>query len=589
MLLLLLLSLPAAANMGAVSAVDVRSGAVYLEQEHPSVALAAEVLWMRMDEAWDATVATWGVAYDVENRSSDAVDQEVVFPVEAWIGHGSQQGGPDQVEEAVADAILDALVPGAAEAFARLSEASGLVLAGGRDRAGEIAGLVRAKEGVLRRAIGPDRLRAGGVFDLQVQLDGTPISVEDAVLEVRLAPPAQGSAETADDPPLAERVYAALWKETGLPVVPVSPEALASVLHPQVWTTVLLRFRLHLPPGHSRLILRYRSPVPYTGTRDFRAWSVSYLLGPGRTWAGPIDRLELRVDRNALRGRVPPAIPFRGEASLDDDALVWTTTRYEPGPADRLVVGGVGFSPFDFVGHPVLEPVIIEPAPIDTAQEEEAEAVASTYLVWSRPQASGLPVGSPTATTSLSGPAWLPFAMDGLLLRDAGFGPENALDGGLATSWCAPVSAARPARLTFHLPRPVADLTLHVGWRAPWFLRDCGNPGKGGRITAGPQAGRCIVLDTGPENTRRPDLVRVLPGEGPTREVEMRGDALTLPGPFPVGDLGIELVSRATEPGIACLAEIGTSTTGDPVLEALEAALAPWMTPPPPAIRAGAP
>lgn len=574
-ILKLLASLPVFANTGAISALDARGGVVWVEPEQRDVAIATELLWLRVDQIGTVPVATWGVAYEFDNHASRTVDQPVAFPVEGTLGHGFVYGNPCVTETRMLAALEQVMSrdPGLARVVEAMKvEDPSERYYGGWDAIEPLTSAIRSSGDLLRLELRPEDLAAAGLLAFDVRQGDAAIPVESAVLELR--PNTHQALRRSHESPLGMAMYRRHWEDEDLRPLQFTAEELEENLHPLLRSNALVRFTLHLPPGRSRLIVRYSAPVPFGGDDDLRAWTTSYFLGSGRTWAGPIGALQLRVDRGALRGGMPPALPFPGAPALDGDALVWTTTGYEPAPKDRVVVGGASFDPFDVRPLPANRAAV--------AKEDawhEPDEIKLMRALWRTPNLAGLPAGAPQASSTARGSAWLPIDLDGTRVFDVGFGPDNAIDGGLATAWCAMASATEPATLRFDPGRLVSELSLHLGWRTPWTVGDCTEDGVSLQIYSASDKGapRCAAPATAAASGTRPARVQVSVAGADARTFEVSGEDLDVPGPFSPGPIQLELYGATASPTRTCLADVTVKTSEDPVFAPLREELERWM------------
>lgn len=531
---LLLLAAPALANVGRFSRLGVEGGAVLGTGEIPEVRIAEELLWLRPAPTSDRrlTGVQWAVAYHVEATEPRRID--VAFPLELTLFHvDTYPGAKDAEALTFALSRLEANDPSWAPLAARARE----LMAKDDGYAFYSFAFTDLAVEVAQRAPGRFTVPAGelsglGVEQLSILHQSRPVVLGDALVEMRAA--------------------------TEKPSKDAHMPAMSPVLH----LTVHLPFSLSFVRGPSQLTLRWRSPVGSQGAWSFDHWHTSYWLGPGRSWAGPIGRFFLVMDRMLLRGADAPELPMPTRTWALPDAVVWEAESVEPAPDDHLHFGGTATWGMDGAGQP-----------------PDYFGRADWSQPWTRGQAPGLSIGEPSATSTVTSPNRIPEVGDGIFATELGFGAANLTDGGMVAGWCG---RAEGVSVRWTLEAPTKGLRVHGGNRNPWFLGDCAEDEEPVSFLEDPDAPRrCFHRRAEPLSTSwgRPLSATLLDASGAALATLSFGEdglgesALALPaGTYTLRIDAATPGARGLQ-GTVCVAEIEAIPQTTPEFDALYAVL----------------
>jgi hypothetical protein len=531
----------ALANVGSFSAIGVEGGAVLAKEEVPGVGIAAEVVDLRAAPSRGQNDrVNWNVTYRFVADAPRVVD--VAFPVELQIADNFEQPGDDI---AIVAWLLTRLAnePDGASWQALASAAERLIVEARDNAMGPELVLpfeqALAAHAPLRLTVSPSDLEHLGVEGFAVHQGESPVTLGTVLVEARAE--TRPRREFGFEPDLLAH-----------PSRSVHAADFGSVLG----LTLTVPFELTFPKGESELYVGWVSPVLEEGAFGLENWSARYLLGPGRTWSGPVGRIFVAVDRDLLRGRTAPELPFPASPWSDGNRLVWEVADYEPAEDDRVEVGGWAVFPTGLAHNP------------SKSLEDSLD------LTWETGHAPSLPVGEATASTVKTGQNYAPLQADGTRATDLGFGPENLLDGSEHSGWCGDATGAW---VEFTLPRAATGLDVAGGNRNPWFLEPCtGEEGEvDDGVTGDPRL--CVQLFRGSfsPSDGRPATATLTDAGGRSfgRLLFGRDARATLSAPLPPGRyrLTIDAVAKGppTPPAEVCIAEITPKTVVDPVFRSL--------------------
>jgi len=512
------------------------------------------------------STAQWDVAYDLAEEGGKDATLDVAFPVEVLT---AGTWGCDSAADTEMDSIW-ALAPVLADEprFADLAREIAAVEEPhpcDDELAGRWEDALLAAPLDIRRSVAPGSLTSFGIERFAVQQDGRLVDLSSVEVHVTHV----GSADLLG--PVDRNVGAHGWGPgAGTPTprgwifsqtTPQEPADARRLL-----ITLKVKFRLQFrAESTTRVLVHYWAETPaYTGFKG-GIFATSYLLGPGRTWKGPIGDLTLLVHRCALRGLIPPVLPFAAVPFRAGEYVGWRVRDYEPALGDRVLLGGHAF---DAAGE-------------DAGGESDCWAIGSSVddaeLGWGFPGSQPtVAVAAPSSTSVRLGKNLFPAGGDGVALYDLGFGPGNAFDGDPRTAWCS----AGAARLLFTLPEPVEGTTVLLGDHKGYSFGPC-PPGTSppGRQPSGaiPVEDTEGIEDVPPQGLcALPDPPGITPSGLPASVTlgASRGDRLTL-DPVDGSPHLLRAVDPALGPGTygldlhgagGCIAEVGLPTQLDPWL-----------------------
>ncbi len=414
-------------------------GAVLAEGEVSTVHISEELLRVR----GEGSRLAWSVTYTFQSSSTTAVD--AAFPVTTYLQANPKDPGADREALAV---ILDALAAGPEGATWTGVAASARHNPDGVGCADCLALAAVARSGKHRVRLAPSRLAALGIRDFQMTLDAAPVPIGQLSVEV--------------DPTPARADFGHPW---------LIEDEVASGLT----VTVLAPVELVFPAGTSTLRVTWTSSPWSSEAWDESRWQAAYDFSPARSWAGPIDRLWVAIDRELFRTGVPPTVPGVGPIPVGED-LVWSARDWEPAADAQLQLGGESVWPFG--------PIKAEnyPYPMAKRAARAVDRGGVPLLPWSTVQTSSV----------ADFPNPVPWLQDGISIHDMGFAGGHAVDGAIGSAWC---SGGPSGTATFTLPADATGLSVFGGQRNRWRLAalPCRDPDSRAYWNADGSRQQCFV------------------------------------------------------------------------------------------------
>lgn len=479
-------ALPLQANTGVVNSLVSQGGDLLSPVEQPDVQIARELIHLDMGyEGHLSAVAQWSVQYHFDNSAPLPQSVDVVFPIE--LTFAGKEWTQSYVEQFL---------------WSEMANFSGKAsLQDVCSAAGEADGLImRLANSRSRLELPFSTSNLANMLAFDVRQDGGRIAPQSIILQFEPVDRSTLEAQLKRER-LRGRHYIAydplLGAKSRSGARPIGPESWTLTrLWERFWSkksagtaatgtrvTVYFRFPLHFPAQKgSSVTVRYRTPLTMSGDPFTIGYSTSYLLGSGRNWKGPIGDVWLAIADRALQGDGMPSVPFARDPFAWNKHLVWHASNYEPGPSDRIVVGGISDQSMgNFLrGSSLNEREIAAMASISGSQHQlkidrrnplatlpsSACGLAHAWSGWLDPIAPRLVPGAPSASSVWAEPDEYVYVYSdsGPRPRQLLHEPAQAFDGEVMTAWCGGGKEQNVDEwLEFSLSAPVQGLDIFPG------------------------------------------------------------------------------------------------------------------------------